>query len=78
MESLKKTRCAVVAENHNIIGGLFSAVAEVAAQNCPVPIVPVGTKDVFGEVGKLPELSEKFGMTEKDIAEAVRKAVSMK
>ena len=78
VDSLKKTRCAVVAENHNIIGGLFSAVAEVAAQNCPVPIVPVGTKDVFGEVGKLPELSEKFGMTEKDIAEAVRKAVSMK
>lgn len=77
-ESLKKTRCAVVAENHNIIGGLFSAVSEVAVQNCPVPIVPVGTKDVFGEVGKMQELSEKFGMTENDIVEAVKKAVSMK
>lgn len=78
VESLKKTRCAVVAENHNVIGGLFSAVAEVAAQHCPTPMVPVGTKDVFGEVGKLPELSEKFGMTVEDIIEAVRKAVSMK
>ena len=78
ISSVKKTRCAVVAENHNIIGGLFSAVAEVAAQNCPVPMVPVGTKDVFGEVGKMPELSEKFGMTENDIVEAARKAVSMK
>lgn len=77
-ESLKKTKCAVVAENHNIIGGLFSAVSEVAVQNCPVPIVPVGTKDVFGEVGKLPELSEKFGMTVNDVVEAIRKAVSMK
>lgn len=77
-ESIKKTCCAVVAENHNIIGGLFSAVSEVAVQNCPVPIVPVGTKDVFGEVGKMQELSEKFGMTENDIVEAVKKAVSMK
>ena len=78
VKSLKKTRCAVVAENHNIIGGLFSAVAEVAAQKCPTPMVPVGTKDVFGEVGKLPELSEKFGMTVENVIEAVRKAVSMK
>ena len=76
--SLKKTGCAVVAENHNIIGGLFSAVAETAAQNCPVPMVPVGVKDVFGEVGKLKELSEKFEMTEKDIVAAAKKAVASK
>lgn len=77
-ESLKKTKCAVVAENHNVIGGLFSAVAEVAAQNCPAPIVPVGVKDVFGEVGKLAELAEKFEMTEKDIVAAAKKAVASK
>lgn len=77
-ESLKKTKCAVVAENHNVIGGLFSAVAEVAAQNCPTPIVPVGVKDVFGEVGKLAELAEKFEMTEKDIVAAAKKAVASK
>ena len=78
IESLKKTKCAVVAENHNVIGGLFSAVAEVAAQNCPTPIVPVGVKDVFGEVGKLAELAEKFEMTEKDIVAAAKKAVASK
>ena len=77
-ESLKKTKCAVVAENHNVIGGLFSAVAEVAAQNCPTPIIPVGVKDVFGEVGKLAELAEKFEMTEKDIVAAAKKAVASK
>lgn len=77
-ESLKKTKCAVVAENHNVIGGLFSAVAEVAAQNCPTPIVPVGVKDVFGEVGKLAELAEKFEMTEKDIVAAAKKAIASK
>ncbi|MGN0626437.1 MAG: transketolase family protein [Oscillospiraceae bacterium] len=77
-ESLKKTKCAVVAENHNVIGGLFSAVSEVAAQNCPTPIVPVGVKDVFGEVGKLAELAEKFEMTEKDIVAAAKKAVASK
>lgn len=77
-ESLKKTKCAVVAENHNVIGGLFSTVAEVAAQNCPTPIVPVGVKDVFGEVGKLAELAEKFEMTEKDIVAAAKKAVASK
>lgn len=78
LASLKKTKCAVTAENHNIIGGLFSAISELAAQNNPVPIYPVGTKDVFGEVGKMPALAEKFGMTEKDIAEAAIKAVSAK
>jgi len=78
LKSLKKTKCAVVAENHNIIGGLFSAVCEVAAQNLPVPIIPVGTKDVFGEVGKLPYLFERFGMTEADIAAAAEKAIAAK
>lgn len=77
-ESLKKTKCAVVAENHNVIGGLFSAVAEVAAQNFPTPIIPVGVKDVFGEVGKLAELAEKFEMTEKDIVAAAKKAIASK
>ncbi len=78
IKSLKKTKCAVVAENHNIIGGLFSAVSEVAVQNCPAPIVPIGVKDSFGEVGNLDELAEKFEMTEKDVVAAVKKAVAAK
>ena len=78
IESLKKTKCAVVAENHNVIGGLFSAVSEVAVQNCPATIIPVGVKDIFGEVGKLGELAEKFEMTEKDVIEAAKKAFAAK
>ena len=78
IESLNKTHCAVVAENHTILGGLFSAVSEVAVQNCPAPIVPVGVKDVFGEVGKLDALAERFEMTEKDVIEAARKAFAAK
>ncbi len=76
--SLKKTKCAVVAENHNILGGLFSAVAEVAAQNSPAPIIPVGVKDTFGEVGKLADLAAKFEMTEEDIIKAAEKALAAK
>lgn len=78
LASLKKTKCAVTAENHNIIGGLFSAISELAAQNMPIPIYPIGTKDVFGEVGKMPQLSEKFGMTEQDIVNAAEKAIAAK
>lgn len=78
LKSLEKTKCAVVAENHNIIGGLFSAVSEVVVQNMPVPVIPIGVNDVFGEVGKLPDLSAKFHMDEKDIVEAAQKAVAAK
>ncbi len=76
--SLKKTKCAVVAENHNILGGLFSAVSEVAVQNCPAPIIPVGVKDVFGEVGKLNDLAAKFEMTVEDVVKAAEKAFAAK
>ena len=78
LASLKKTKCAVVAENHNVIGGLFSAVSEAAVQSCPAPIIPVGIPDVFGEVGKLQPLAEKFHMTKEDIIAAAEKAVGMK
>ena len=78
LASLKKTKCAVVAENHNVIGGLFSAVSEAVVQSCPAPIIPVGIPDVFGEVGKLQPLAEKFHMTKEDIIAAAEKAVGMK
>lgn len=78
LKSLEKTKCAVVAENHNIIGGLFSAISETVVQNMPVPVVPIGVNDVFGEVGKLPDLSAKFHMDEKDIVEAAQKAIAAK
>jgi len=71
----KKTKCVVTAEEHQIAGGLGSAVAEVLAQNFPVPQEFVGIKDVFGESGKPNELFEKHGLGVKDIKEAVKEVV---
>ena len=51
INSIRKTKCAVTAEEHNIIGGLGDAIAQCAAKNFPIPIEYVGTKDTFGESG---------------------------
>lgn len=74
IESVKKTGAAVVCENHNIMGGLYSAVAEVTARHCPVKLVPVGIPDVAGEVGKLPYLRERMHMTVDDVVNAALEA----
>lgn len=71
----KKTKCIVTTEEHQIAGGLGSAVAEVLAMNYPVPQEFVGVKDVFGESGKPNELFEKYGLGVKDIKEAVKKVI---
>lgn len=76
--SVKKTGCAVTAEEHSIIGGLGSAVAEVISESCPVPLVRVGTKDTFGESGKAEMLMEKYGLTAKDIVKAAKDSISKK
>lgn len=76
--SVKKTGCAVTAEEHSIIGGLGSAVAEAISESCPVPLVRVGTKDTFGESGKAEMLMEKYGLTAKDIAKAAKDSISKK
>jgi transketolase len=70
IRTAKKTGVIVTAENHNILGGLRSAVADVITENYPVKIYPVGVKDVKGEVGKLPYLREQFGLTS-DVISAV-------
>jgi len=74
----KETGCIVTAENHNIMGGLGSAVAEVVAGYAPVPIVRVGIHDVFGEVGPLDWLAEKFHIASTDVVDAAMRALSMK
>ncbi len=66
-----KTGAVVTAEEHSIIGGLGSAVAEALAERCPVPLVRVGIRDRFGESGKPGELLEAFGLTASHIVEAV-------
>jgi transketolase len=74
----KETGCFVTAEDHNIFGGLGSAVAEAVTQNHPSPIEFVGLKDCFGCSGEPEELSEKFGITAPFIAEAAKRAVARK
>jgi len=78
IEQAKKTGAVVVAENHNIINGLGSAVSEALGENYPVPVKRIGIKDHFGEVGKLDFLMEKYGLLAKDIVDAAKEAVVMK
>ena len=64
----EETGAIVTAENHNIIGGLGSAVAEVLSENYPVPMGRIGCEDRFGEVGSVEYLRETLGMTAQHIA----------
>ena len=72
------TGAIVTAENHNIIGGLGSAVSEAAARSFPVPIEMVGVQDRFGQVGTEDFLREEYNLTARDIVEAVKRAVARK
>lgn len=74
----KETGAIVTAEEHNIIGGLGSAVAEAVAESCPVPVLRVGVEDTFGRSGNVPALLEYYGLTAKHIYEKAKAAVSMK
>jgi transketolase len=78
VKSITKTKCAVTAEEHNIIGGLGDSIAQVAAKNLPVPIEYVGTNDTFGESGTPDQLLEKYGLTAQHIVEAAEKAIARK
>ena len=78
IKAAKETGAIVTAENHNIINGLGSAVAEVLGENCPTPMKRIGVRDHFGEVGKTEFLMEKYQMTAKHIAGAVREVIKKK
>ncbi|MBR5093715.1 MAG: transketolase family protein [Oscillospiraceae bacterium] len=75
--SARKTGAVLTVENHNVIGGLQSAVLEALAQE-KLPVCAVGVPDRFGEVGKLPYLRQVMGLTVENIVETARKAVSLK
>ncbi|WP_102399081.1 transketolase family protein [Haloimpatiens massiliensis] len=77
-DAARETGVIVTAEEHSIIGGLGSAVAEVVTENYPVPVLKVGVKDTFGESGKPAELLEKYGLTAMDIVKMVKKGISLK
>ncbi|MBI1781096.1 MAG: transketolase family protein [Sphingobacteriales bacterium] len=78
LNSIKKTKCAVTAEEHNIIGGLGDAIAQVASKHFPIPIEYVGTQDTFGESGTPAQLLTKYGLDAPNIVEAAEKVISRK
>jgi transketolase len=78
LKSVQKTRCAVTAEEHNIIGGLGDAVAQTVAKNVPTPIEYVGTLDTFGESGTPEQLMKKYHLDTPDILAAVEKVLARK
>lgn len=78
IKAAEKTGCIVTAEEANILGGLGGAVAEVVTETCPVPVLRVGVKDIFGRSGDPYALLERYELTAKDVAAAARRAVAMK
>ena len=77
LASARKTGAVLTVENHNVIGGLHSAVCECLAQE-RIPVCAVGVQDRFGEVGKLPYLREVMGLTVENIVAAAKKAAALK
>lgn len=76
--SAKKTGAVLTVENHNIIGGLKSAVCEVLMEEHPVPLRAIGINDVFGQVGKMPYLKEVYRMRKEDIVAAAKEVIKLK
>ncbi len=78
VDSAKKTGVIVTAEEHNIIGGLGSAVAEVVCETVPVPVIRVGVNDRFGKSGPAVQLLHEFGLDADNIAAKAKEALSLK
>lgn len=78
LEAAEKTGAIVTAEEHQLAGGMGSAILEVLAEECPVPVNMVGVKDRFGESGDPDILMKAFGLTSIDIISAIRKVLKKK
>ena len=78
VKAAKETGAIVTAEEHNVIGGLGSAVAEVLAENAPVPMRRVGTQDVFGRSGTPAALLELYGLDTKTIVTKAEEVLKLK
>ncbi|MCX7970124.1 MAG: transketolase family protein [Negativicutes bacterium] len=74
----RETGAIVTAENHNVINGLGSAVAEVVVEECPVPVERVGVQDRFGQVGPVDFLRREYGLTPDNIVAAARRVLARK
>lgn len=77
-KAAKETGVIVTAEEHSIIGGLGSAVADAVTECCPVPVVKVGVNDVFGHSGPAVDLLKEFGLSAENIVEKVKYAITLK
>ena len=78
MRVARDCRAVVTVEEHQVMGGMGSAVAEILVKNYPVPMEMIGMQDTFGESGQPEELLEKYGMSVVKIKEAVEKVISRK
>ncbi len=78
LKAARETGAIVTAEEHSVIGGLGSAVSEVVSEEYPVPVVKLGVYDRFGYSGPANNLLDEFGLRAVDIAEKVKKAISLK
>ncbi|MBP7255062.1 MAG: transketolase family protein, partial [Negativicutes bacterium] len=78
VKAAQETGCIVTCEEHSIIGGLGSAVAEVLVENNPVPMLRLGVNDTFGESGKPNDLLKKYKLTSNDIVLKVKEVMAKK
>ena len=78
LKAAAETGAIVTAEEHNVIGGLGSAVAEAVCEGNPVPVVRLGVNDSYGHSGKVPPLLQMYGLTAENLAAKAELALSMK
>lgn len=78
IKAAKETGMIVTVEEHNVIGGLGAAVAEVVTETVPVPVIKIGIEDVFGHSGKAEEVLEKYGLTIEKIIKKAKEALTLK
>lgn len=78
VKAAKETGAVVTVEEHSVIGGLGSAVCEVLSEECPVPVIRMGTQDTFGKSGTVPALLEEYGLTPAHIAATAEKVLKKK
>jgi transketolase len=78
IKAAKETGVIVTAEEHSVIGGLGSAVADVVTESVPVPVVKIGVNDVYGHSGPAPDLLKEFGLSAENIVKTVKEAVKLK
>lgn len=78
VQAAQKTGAVITAEEHSIIGGLGSAIAEVLVENAPMPMKRIGIQDTFGESGEPDELMKKYGIVDVNIVEAVKEVLGRK